>query len=149
MAFSTTYSSACGIKGAAGWSDSSSSWTTGRQRYPAVRLDAAKALVDGGRGIAAGAITAHTDLTLLIPRRLFGAALARKVIGIMLILEKAVRRLGFANSVQPTHLSAGSVRRIRQGVAWKHAPESWADRWHDWLWRLSFFRRLFVRSAGL
>lgn len=62
-------------------------WKDGdfRQRYPAVRLDADQALVDGGRCITAGAMTAHTDLTLHVLRRLFGAALARKVGGIMLI----------------------------------------------------------------
>ena len=56
-----------------------------RQRYPQVRLDADQALADGGRCLTAGAMTAHTDLTLHVLRRLFGAALARKVGGIMLV----------------------------------------------------------------
>ena len=62
-------------------------WMEGffHQRYPAVRLDAASALVDGGRCLTAGAMTAHTDLVLHVLRRLFGAALARKVAGIMLV----------------------------------------------------------------
>lgn len=56
-----------------------------RQRYPKVRLDADQAIADGGHCITAGAMTAHTDLTLHILRRLFGAALARNIGSIMLI----------------------------------------------------------------
>ena len=56
-----------------------------RKRYPTVRLDASRAMVDGGRCLTAGAMTAHTDLTLHVLRRLYGAALARKVAGIMLV----------------------------------------------------------------
>lgn len=56
-----------------------------RKCYPAVRLDADRAMVDGGRCLTAGAMTAHTDLTLHVLRRLYGAALARKVAGIMLV----------------------------------------------------------------
>ncbi len=56
-----------------------------RTRYPAIRLDADRALVDGGRCLTAGAMTAHTDLTLHVLRRLYGAELARKVAGIMLV----------------------------------------------------------------
>lgn len=56
-----------------------------RQRYPAIRLDADKTLVDSGQFITAGAMTAHTDLSLHLLRRLGGAALARNVGGIMLV----------------------------------------------------------------
>lgn len=56
-----------------------------RQRYPAVRLDAGPAVVDSGRCLTAGAMTAHADLCLQVLRRLFGSALARAVAGIMLI----------------------------------------------------------------
>ncbi len=56
-----------------------------RTRYPAIRLDADRALVDGGRCLTAGAMTAHTDLTLHVLRRLYGAEMARKVAGIMLV----------------------------------------------------------------
>ena len=56
-----------------------------RQRYPQVRLDADRALADDGRCLTAGAMTAHTELTLHVLRRLFGAALARKVGSIMLV----------------------------------------------------------------
>lgn len=56
-----------------------------RQRFPKVRLDADQAVADGGRCITAGAMTAHTDLTLHVLRRLFGASLARQVGGIMLV----------------------------------------------------------------
>lgn len=55
------------------------------QRYPRVRLDADQALADGGPCLTAGAMTAHTDLTLHVLHRLFGAALARRVGGIMLV----------------------------------------------------------------
>lgn len=55
------------------------------QRYPKARLDADLALADGGNVITAGAMTAHTDLSLHVLRRLFGAALARNVGGIMLV----------------------------------------------------------------
>jgi len=56
-----------------------------RQRYPRVGLDAGLALADGGNVLSAGAMTAHTDLSLHVLRRLFGAALARKVGAIMLV----------------------------------------------------------------
>lgn len=55
------------------------------RRYPRVKLDADRALVDGGRVITAGAMTAHTDLSLHVLRRLFGSELARNVGGIMLV----------------------------------------------------------------
>ena len=56
-----------------------------RQRFPRVRLDADQALADGGHCLTAGAMTAHTDLSLHVLRRLFGAALARRVGAIMLV----------------------------------------------------------------
>lgn len=56
-------------------------------RYPKVRLDAAKALVDDGKVLTAGAMTAHTDLSLHVLRRLKGHALARGVASIMLVDE--------------------------------------------------------------
>ncbi len=56
-----------------------------QQRYPDIRLDADKTLVDSGRAITAGAMTAHTDLSLHVLRRLGGVALARSVSGIMLV----------------------------------------------------------------
>lgn len=56
-----------------------------RQRYPGVHQNADRALVDDGNVITAGAMTAHTDLSLHVLRRLFGAELARNVGGIMLV----------------------------------------------------------------
>lgn len=56
-----------------------------RQRYPCVHLDADRTLVDGGNLITAGAMTAHTELSLHVLRRLYGAALARSVGAIMLV----------------------------------------------------------------
>jgi transcriptional regulator GlxA family with amidase domain len=56
-----------------------------RQRYPAVLLDADKTLIDSGNVITAGAMTAHTDLSLHILRRLSGVAIARSVGSIMLV----------------------------------------------------------------
>jgi transcriptional regulator GlxA family with amidase domain len=41
--------------------------------------------VDGGRVLTAGAMTAHTDLSLHVLRRLFGAELVRSVGSIMLV----------------------------------------------------------------
>jgi transcriptional regulator GlxA family with amidase domain len=57
------------------------------ERYPKVRLNAAQALVDDGNVITAGAMTAHTDLSLHVLRRLRGHALARRVASIMLVDE--------------------------------------------------------------
>jgi transcriptional regulator GlxA family with amidase domain len=56
-----------------------------QQRYPDIKLDADKTLIDCGRAITAGAMTAHTDLSLHVLRRLGGVALARSVSGIMLV----------------------------------------------------------------
>lgn len=56
-------------------------------RYPNVRLNAAQALVDDGNLLTAGAMTAHTDLSLHVLRRLRGHALARNVASIMLVDE--------------------------------------------------------------
>jgi len=56
-----------------------------QQRYPQVALNADQALVDSGRALTAGAMTAHTDLSLHLLRRLGGTALARQVGGIMLV----------------------------------------------------------------
>jgi transcriptional regulator GlxA family with amidase domain len=56
-----------------------------QQRYPDIRLNADKTLIDSGRAITAGAMTAHTDLSLHVLRRLGGAALARSVSSIMLV----------------------------------------------------------------
>lgn len=56
-----------------------------RQRYPAVLLDADKTLIDSGNAVTAGAMTAHTELSLHILRRLSGVAIARSVGSIMLV----------------------------------------------------------------
>ena len=56
-----------------------------QQRYPDIRLDADKTLIDSGHAVTAGAMTAHTDLSLHVLRRLGGVALARSVSGIMLV----------------------------------------------------------------
>jgi len=56
-----------------------------QKRYPAVELDADQSLVDAGDVITAGAMTAHTDLSLHVLRRLYGAPLARQVASIMLV----------------------------------------------------------------
>ena len=55
------------------------------KRYPQVRLEGDKALVDDGRVLTGGAMTAHTDLILHLLRRLFGAEVAKMVGSIMLI----------------------------------------------------------------
>ena len=66
-----------------------------QQRYPLVRLDAEKALIDNGRTLTAGAMTAHTDLSLHILRRFGGVSLARTVGGIMLVDGARTSQLPF------------------------------------------------------
>lgn len=55
------------------------------QRYPSVRLLAERALVDDGAFVTAGAMTAHTELSMQVLRRLHGAELARSVASFMLV----------------------------------------------------------------
>jgi transcriptional regulator GlxA family with amidase domain len=64
-------------------------------RYPGVRLNANRALVDDGRLLTAGAMTAHTDLSHHLLRRLKGQALARQVGSIMLVDEERTSQLPF------------------------------------------------------
>ncbi|MEJ2455217.1 MAG: helix-turn-helix domain-containing protein [Candidatus Thiodiazotropha sp.] len=66
-----------------------------QQRYPGVRLNADRALVDDGRLITAGAMTAHTDLSHHLLRRLKGHAVARQVGSIMLVDEGRGSQLPF------------------------------------------------------
>ncbi len=65
------------------------------ERYPAVRLSADKSLVDAGAFITAGAMTAHTDLSMHVLRRLGGNSLARRVGSIMLVDEARSSQLPF------------------------------------------------------
>ena len=64
-------------------------WQEGlfNRRYPEVRLDVAQSLIDDGGVITAGAMTAHTDLSLHVLRRLKGYSLARQVGSVMLVDE--------------------------------------------------------------
>lgn len=55
------------------------------ERYPRVRVDPGQALVDSGRVLTAGAMTAHALLCLHLLRRLGGGVLARQVGAIMLV----------------------------------------------------------------
>ena len=64
-------------------------------RYPQVRLDADQALIDGGRVITAGAMTAHIDLSLYLLRRLKGDTLTRQVGSVMLVDEARSSQLPF------------------------------------------------------
>ncbi len=68
-----------------------------RSRYPRVRLDADQALVDGGRVVTAGAMTAHADLALHLLRRLGGTALARQVGAVMLLDGARTSQLPFTS----------------------------------------------------
>lgn len=63
--------------------------------YPQVLLNVDQALVDEGPVITAGAMTAHTDLSLHVLRRLKGHALARQVGSIMLLDEARSSQLPF------------------------------------------------------
>lgn len=84
-----------------------------RARYPQVRLDADKTLVDSGRALTAGAMTAHTDLALHVLRRLGGVALARSVGGIMLVDGARASQRPFM-SVQRDF----NEPLIQQAIAW-------------------------------
>lgn len=90
------------------------------QRYPQVKLDADKTLVDSGRAITAGAMTAHTDLALHVLRRLGGVALARSVGGIMLVDGARTSQRPFM-SVQKDF----SEPLIQNAIAWmkKHLAQ--------------------------
>ncbi len=91
-----------------------------QQRYPQVKLDADKTLVDSGRAITAGAMTAHTDLALHVLRRLGGVALARSVSGIMLVDGARTSQRPFM-SVQKDY----SEPLIQNAIAWmeKHLAQ--------------------------
>ncbi|MEJ2395502.1 MAG: helix-turn-helix domain-containing protein [Candidatus Thiodiazotropha sp.] len=65
------------------------------QRYPGVRLNADRALVDDGSILTAGAMTAHSDLSLHLLRRLRGHAVARQVSSVMLVDEGRSSQLPF------------------------------------------------------
>ncbi|MET0091250.1 MAG: DJ-1/PfpI family protein [Candidatus Thiodiazotropha sp.] len=64
-------------------------------RYPNIALNSGQALMDSGRVITAGAMTAHIDLSIYLLRRLKGDALARQVGAIMLIDEARSSQLPF------------------------------------------------------
>ncbi len=59
-------------------------------RYPALRVDVGRVVVDDGRVLTAGAMSAHTELTLHLLRRLCGHTLARRVGAVMLVDEARV-----------------------------------------------------------
>jgi transcriptional regulator GlxA family with amidase domain len=80
-----------------------------QRRYPLVKLDADKALVDSGRAITAGAMSAHTELSLHVLRRLRGAALARKVSSVMLVDGARVSQRPFMS--MPTQFSDPLVQK--------------------------------------
>ncbi len=80
-----------------------------QQRYPLVRLDSDKTLIDSGQSITAGAMSAHTELSLHVLRRLRGAALARKVSGVMLVDGARVSQRPFMS--MPTEFSDPLVQR--------------------------------------
>jgi transcriptional regulator GlxA family with amidase domain len=95
-------------------------------RYPKVRLDAAQALVEDGNVITAGAMTAHTDLSLHVLRRLKGHALARSVASIMLVDESRASQRPFMalQRVFAEPLVDPAVRWMEQHLA---VPFSAAD----------------------
>ncbi len=102
------------------------------QRYPQVKLDADKSLVDGGRAITAGAMTAHTGLTLHVLRRLGGAALARSVSGIMLVDGARTSQRPFI-SIQKDYsepLIQGAIEWMTQHLAQPVAIDELANAMH-------------------
>ncbi len=84
-----------------------------QQRYPRVRLDSDRTLIDSGRAITAGAMSAHTELSLHVLRRLRGAALARKVSSVMLVDGARVSQRPFMS--MPTEFSDPLVQHA---IAW-------------------------------
>lgn len=84
-----------------------------QQRYPLVRLDADKTLIDSGQSITAGAMSAHTELSLHVLRRLRGAAIARKVSAVMLVDGARVSQRPFMSI--PTEFPDPHVQRA---IAW-------------------------------
>jgi transcriptional regulator GlxA family with amidase domain len=92
-----------------------------QRRYPLVKLDADKTLVDSGRAITAGAMSAHTELSLHLLRRLRGAALARKVSSVMLVDGARVSQRPFMSL--PTEFSDQLVQKAIQWMV-GHLTES-------------------------
>ncbi len=80
-----------------------------QRRYPLVKLDADRTLVDSGRAITAGAMSAHTELSLHVLRRLRGAELARKVSSVMLVDGARVSQRPFMSL--PTEFSDPIVQK--------------------------------------
>lgn len=119
-----------------------------RLRYPQVMLDADRALVDSGRAITAGAMTAHTDLALHVLRRLGGAALARRVAGIMLVDGARTSQRPFM-SVQRDY----SEPLVRRAIDWmaKHIAESFAIEGLAGAMHVSYrtLNRRFVEVTGM
>jgi transcriptional regulator GlxA family with amidase domain len=119
-----------------------------RQRYPLVSLDADKALVDSGRVITAGAMTAHVDMTLHLLRRLGGAALARNVGGIMLIdgARSSQRPFAFVQRRYPEALIQRAVDWMISRLSESFSMEDLAEAMHVSYRTLN---RRFVEATGM
>lgn len=118
------------------------------RRYPQVKLDADKTLVDSGRAITAGAMTAHTDLALHVLRRLGGVALARSVGGIMLVDGARVSQRPFM-SVQkdfPDPLICRAIGWMEKRIGQPATIDTLAEAMHVSYRTLN---RRFVEVAGM
>lgn len=119
-----------------------------RQRYPRVSLAADKALVDSGRVITAGAMTAHVDMTLHLLRRLGGAALARNVGGIMLVdgARSSQRPFAFVQRRYPEALIQRAVDWMIARLSESFSMEDLAAAMHVSYRTLN---RRFVEATGM
>jgi transcriptional regulator GlxA family with amidase domain len=84
-------------------------------RYPKVQLAADQALVEAGQLLTAGAMTAHTELSLQVLRRLHGPEVARQVASIMLVDEARDSQLPFM--MLPRHFADPLVQQAADWMA--------------------------------
>ncbi len=103
-----------------------------RIRYPKVQLDAAKALVEDGNLLTAGAMTAHALLSLQILRRLIGHAAARQVAAIMLVDEGNTSQQAFVTLQRDftDPLVAAAVEQMEQRLQETFSASELAARLH-------------------
>lgn len=119
-----------------------------QKRYPQVRLEGDKALVDDGRVLTGGAMTAHTDLTLHLLRRLFSAEVAKMVGSIMLIDGARVSQRPFM--ALPRHFADALVQQAADWLVGQGGESVTTSQLAEAL-HVSYrtLHRRFVASAGL
>lgn len=96
------------------------------ERYPKVRLLPDPAWVDDGKVVTAGAMTAHTELSMHVLRRLRGPELARNVASIMLLDEARTSQRPFV--LLPRHFPDPLVQRAADRLAADPSGQFCAER---------------------